>query len=79
MGCCAAGGPAAKASGRVSTGVWRAAGAAQRHALPLWIGAAALTATGRVLGDVHWCAAGAVVQCVGGFRFFVNSNLNLKP
>ena len=37
-------------------GVWRAAGAAQRHALPLWIGAAALTATGRVLGDVHWCA-----------------------
>lgn len=50
------------ASGRVSTGVWRAAGAAQRHALPLWIGSAALTATGRVLGDVHWCAAAALVH-----------------
>jgi len=38
----------------VSTRLWLAAGAAQRHALTLWAGAAALTATGRVLGDVHW-------------------------
>lgn len=42
--------------------VWLAAGAAQRHALPLWAGAAALTATGRVLGDVHWCG-GQLAGC----------------
>ena len=51
----AAGQPASTRRGRVSARVWRVAGAAQRHALPLWAGAAALTATGRVLGDVHWC------------------------
>jgi len=55
VGAGAAGQPASTRRGRVSARVWRAAGAAQRHALPLWAGAAALTATGRVLGDVHWC------------------------
>ncbi len=38
--------------------------AVQASALPLWILGGAVTASGRILADVHWCATAGLLNIV---------------